>query len=225
MGTNRPLLLALAISVICHITFALLYPIANSERRVTRFDVELVPRQPFAAVKPQPAASAEDTDRLQDASEPPEAAAPFEESSSSQARATVARPVADAPRKPPAVLNLDRPSNWDEIVNAIPLPPAGKFAFNPALGEGVGRRIRERRRVALVGDRRSAVYGVADEDYARTGALGEELKMDGGCVILMEDKGVEEGQRWWASQCTETRQNRFMLPEVDYDALGRVVAD
>ena len=49
--------------------------------------------------------------------------------------------------------------------------------------------------------------------------------MDGGCVRLVEDKGVEEGRRWWASQCTETRQNRFTLPNVDYDALGRAVVD
>ena len=224
MGANRPLLLALAISVIGHIAFALLFPVSDSERRVARFDVVLVPQAPAAVVQPTEALSVEQGDDPPEASEPPEEVAARDEPSLSQSDVIPDETTPDEPRKPTAILNLNRPSDWDEIVNEIRLP-AGKLAFNPSLGEAIQQRIGERRRGTFVANRRAAIYGVTDEDYARTGALGEELKMKGGCVTLMENKGVEEGQRWWASQCTETRQNPFTLPEVEYDALGRAVVD
>jgi len=120
-------------------------------------------------------------------------------------------------------LNLSRPPDWDEIVRSVP-GPQQRLAFNPGLERALDHRQAEMQRQALVRRRAEAIYGVSDADYARTGPLGEQMKRDGGCVTLTEDRDVEEGQRWWASTCVETRQNPFTLPAIEYDALGRAIA-
>ena len=162
-------------------------------------------------------------DPLED-SETPEREVVQDDEASIPAEVTAADRDTEPAQAPATVLNLSRPPDWDAIIEDIPTPGPG-LVFNPSLGEALELRERQRRRQTLVASRQAAVYGVADEDYTRAGALGRELKMKGGCVTLVEDKGVEEGQRWWASQCTETRQNRFTLPDIDYDALGRAVVD
>ena len=42
MGAKKPLLFALAISLLGHVAFVLLYPDFTAKRPVARFDVELV---------------------------------------------------------------------------------------------------------------------------------------------------------------------------------------
>ena len=216
MGAKRPLWLALAISVLGHVVLVLLYPNDQTERRVARFDVELLPPEPTATAEPA-------------ADVPEEPPPPVEESLAAESEPVVIAEPESAPEeaKPTAaatILNLSRPPDWDQIVNDIP-GPSDNLVFNPSLGEALEKRTAERRREALIASRRGAVYGVADDDYAREGVLGREIKRKGGCATLVEDKGVEEGQRWWASQCTETRQNPFTLPGIEYDALGRAVVD
>jgi hypothetical protein len=222
MGAKRPLLLALAISLLGHFAVVLLYSEFTFERPVARFDVELVATDEQLAVAGEELAPApEETDQATEHAEPsekilvPEAEVPA---------AVESAELVEGPGPPRTILNLSRPPEWEEILKDIPAPGPG-LAFNPSLDEALRRRQSERRRLALVSERQAAVYGVADEDYGRTGSLGEELKMNGGCVTLVEDRGIEEGQRWWASQCAETRQNRFTLPEIEYDALGRAVVD
>ena len=229
MGAKRPLLLALAISLTGHIAFVILYPLEMPERRTARFDLELLPsapppEQPTVAEAPSPV-KAEPQEPTLVAETPPELVEPIPSESDpiEAAPEDELEPVA-GPLEQPAVLDLSRPPGWDELVEGIPGPPS-QLAFNPGLALALNERNAERRRAQFVSSRQAAIYGVADEDYARSGPLGEEVKMDGGCARLVEDKGVEEGQRWWASQCTETRQNRFTLPIVEYDALGRAVVD
>ncbi len=221
MGAKRPLWLALTISVLAHIALILIYPNYQPERRVARFDVELVAPAPIALAEPVPEI-------------PEQPPLPVEEplpagTAPAESVEPIPKPEAELDEANPSattatILNLSRPPDWDQIVNDVPVLQ-GKLAFNPALGEVLQRRHAERRREALVASRRGAIYGVADDDYARDGALGREIKGEGGCATLVEDKDVEEGQRWWASQCTETRQNPFTLPAIEYDALGRAVVD
>jgi hypothetical protein len=123
-------------------------------------------------------------------------------------------------------LNLERPDNWDEIVESVPGPaPARSLAFNPALEQRLNDRLADKARKGLLSAREAAIYGVSDDAFARKGGLGEEIKLDGSCYILIEDRGVEEGARWWPSQCTETRKKPLNLDPVEYDALGRIITD
>lgn len=220
MGAKRPLLIALAISLIGHVVFVLLFPQSESEHRVARFDVELVPQQPATAVEPEP--------EVQHPAHPPELLAPPEEESVVQEAPLSPTPDEPESAAPTVRLNLGRPQDWDQIVREIPAPTA-KLAFNPSLGEAVQKRNAERQRELLVASRQMAVYGVADEDFSPAEVFGQQqqtkLKMEGGCVTLVEDRAVEKGQRWWATQCTDTRQNAFTLPVIDYDALGRAIVD
>ena len=224
MGAKRPLLLALAISLMGHIGFVVLYPSNAPERRIARFDLELLPPVPpveepaLPEVTPADEAEPQDPSPLLDTPQELAETTPLEPAAMDELEQVLER------SDQPAVLNLSRPADWDEIVEGMPGPP-DQLAFNPALALALTARQAERRRARFVSSRQAAVYGVADESYARTGPLGEEVKMDGGCVRLVEDKGVEEGQRWWAGQCSETRTNRFTLPSVEYDALGRAVVD
>ncbi len=232
MGAKRPLLLALLISVIGHMAFALLFPVPDTERRVTRFDLELIPEAPRSSPEttawrpPEHPSERPSEAKIEPAAQTPEppVSPPVEQSSSAAVNAELADTTPEDDEKPAAVLNLSRPADWDQIVNEITAPATG-LAFNPALGGAVRERILARRRSEHVASRRAAIYGVADQDYTRTGVLGQELKMKGGCVTLREDKGVEEGLRWWVGQCTETRQNPFTLPPLEYDALGRAVIE
>lgn len=129
----------------------------------------------------------------------------------------------------PMVLNLERPTDWDRWID----PGAGSdqnastpfLPFNAALEAALGTGIAARERRLLVAQRGAALYGVADSAYAREGPRGTELKSDGRCVTLVEDRAVEAGARWWATPCTDTRQTPFTLPPVGYDRLGRVVVD
>jgi hypothetical protein len=222
MGAKRPLLLALAISLLGHFAVVLLYPDFTFERPVARFDVELVaPDEQLAVAGEEPAPALKETDQ---ATEHVESGAKTLVPEAEVPGAVESAELVEEPGPPRTILNLSRPPDWEEIRKGIPAPGPG-LAFNPALDEALRRRQSERRRLALVSGRQAAVYGVADEDYGRTGSLGEELKMNGGCVTLVEDNGVEEGQRWWTGQCAETRQNRFTLPEIEYDALGRAAVD
>jgi hypothetical protein len=127
---------------------------------------------------------------------------------------------------PPAgtVLNLRRPDNWDELIDRIPDPDV-KLEFNVDLKERVAARETDKRRQRLVAGRVASVYGVSDDDYTRIGARGTQMKRDGGCVTLVEDKFVEEGARWWPGQCTETKANPFTLVPIEISAVGQAVAD
>ena len=219
MGAKRPLLIGLAISLLGHIAFVLLFPGSESQRRTARFDVVLVAQQPAPVppavpARPEPEArspASTQTETLD--TEPALAPEPDREDSPEDA---VADEIADSAEVsvPLPALNLSRPPGWDELISEIPVRP-GKLTFNPSLNHAVRQRNTEKQRSALVAARHSATYGVADDDYERTGVLGREIKRKGGCATLVEDKGVEEGQRWWASQCTETRQNPFTLPAIE----------
>jgi hypothetical protein len=121
-------------------------------------------------------------------------------------------------------LNLNPPADWDDIVREVAVPDR-RLPFNPELDNALQARTAEVRRRRLVSSRSAAVYGVSDAAYARARPYGTEVKRDGRCVVLVEDRGVEKGARWWASQCTDTQQNPFTLPTIEYDALGRAIAD
>lgn len=122
------------------------------------------------------------------------------------------------------VLNLERPDDWDEIVNSLPVP-GHVLPFNPGLSEGVALRIAEKKRRGLVNARAAAVYGVADDAFDRDGGLGREKKMDGRCYVLVDDPSVEAGSRWWASQCKDTKTTGLSLDPVEYDGVGRIIAN
>ena len=139
-----------------------------------------------------------------------------------------AEPVPELPREPAEdestrmVLNLERPENWQPIVEETGPPPIS-IPFNPDLEEGVVIRESDKKRKALVDARIAAVYGVSDEAYTRETGVGTEMKIKGRCYVLKED--ALEGTSWWPSQCTDTRQNPFTLPSIEYDPIGRVIAD
>ena len=119
-------------------------------------------------------------------------------------------------------LNLQRPAEWDELVEGI--PGSGlSLPFNPALAERVAVRHYEKRRQRLLANRRSDVYGVTDEQYARRTGTGYEMKQDGTCHVLVEEPSVEEGVRWWSGPCTDTRQRTMDLLPLEVDALGRAI--
>jgi len=122
------------------------------------------------------------------------------------------------------VLNMEQPENWDTLIDRLPDPDV-KLAFNRDLKERVTVRDGEKRRTQLVEDRVAAVYGVPDELYTREGPLGTEIKINGKCYVLMENPAVEAGSRWWGTQCKDTKISPFLLDPIEYDAIGRVVAD
>jgi len=128
------------------------------------------------------------------------------------------------PSEPKIVLNLRYPENWDALVDEASDPDV-TLHFNQDLGQRVAVREAEKRRKGLVDARVAAVYGVADEQYTRTRSLETEIKIDDACYVLAESPGIEDGSRWWRSQCGDTRQNPFTQESVDYDAIGRVVAN
>ena len=128
------------------------------------------------------------------------------------------KPVSGTP------LKLERPSNWDELVAELPAPDV-IVHFNSALQKGIEARDGVKRRHALVAGRLASVYGVPDELYTREGPLGTEIKINGRCYVLSDQPSIEAGTRWWRSTCTDTRQNPFTLAPIEYDAIGRVVAD
>ncbi len=211
MGANRRLGWALLVSLLAHAAFWWRLPEPETVRTVARFDVELTAR-------PTPEATPELI------AEPPPApvsrAAPDVPDLPDHASGESASDGTDVVEP----LDLNLPSDWDEIVRTVDVPD-GRLAFVPEFGRALKARARDGRRSWLTQQRSSAVYGVADPAYSRSGPLGEELKRDGACMRLVEDRDVEEGQRWWASTCTETRQNPFTLPAVEYDALGRALVD
>ena len=218
MGKNRGIAWALLISLIGHCLFWWWAPPLQQERPVLRFDVVLEPAREMS-----PAGETVLQEPPEIPAEPDLAPAPPVDAAGLAdipADEVISIPPAEAPVK----LNLSRPPQWDEIVSDLPAPKR-TLAFNPALGRAVQAREAELRRQGLVRQRLAAVYGVADDAYTRDGALGTELKREGGCVTLVENRDLEEGQRWWASTCTETRQNALTLPTVEYDALGRVAFD
>ena len=226
MGEYRRLGWALLISLIVHGVLYLQLPMPDTGRTLTRFEIELTPSAPGAESDPV----AEEKPREQ----PPESAVPELPAESDEhpvAGADTEQAAADpdpaseeTDERESAPLDLSRPADWDEIVREVTVQDS-RLAFIPDLGRALNAREADARRSRLIQQRSAAIYGVADEAYTRTGPLGEELKRDGGCVRLVEDRDVEEGQRWWASTCTETRENPFTLPVVEYDALGRVVAE
>ena len=102
--------------------------------------------------------------------------------------------------------------------------PDISIPFNPVLEAGVVVREIDKKRKALVEARVAAVYGVSDEAYERITGVGTEIKIDGRCYVLKEDSAMG-GTQWWPSQCTDTRQNSLTLPPIEYDAIGRAIAD
>lgn len=141
--------------------------------------------------------------------------------------AEVAEPAVE-PERPPeiprTVLNLKRPENWDELVESIS-DPGVKLDFNVDLKNRVAIRESDKRRKQLVEGRVAAVYGLRDELYARVSSLGTEVKIDGKCYVLVESLAIEEGTRWWRGKCKETTVDPFLLDPIEYDAIGRVIAD
>lgn len=122
------------------------------------------------------------------------------------------------------VLNLERPADWDDIVESMPGPDTA-LPFNPGLEARVRERQSEKRRQGLVASRGTATYGASDQQYQRTVGIGEEVKVDGSCYVLVENRSVEEGARWWPSQCTDSKRRPIDLDPVKFDAIGRVVVD
>lgn len=224
MGVNRRLILAVAVSVLLHGVLAWwLDSPSEPTPSPVRLEVVLtpVPAAPDASARvPEPA------------DEPPDLDPPLPATK----EAPVARtdpdrqPAGSPPGLPraPTRLNLQRPSGWDDLVAGAMVPPGSgnppRLAFNPALEAALGAYAAARERRALLADRGAAVYGVADESFSREGAWGTQAKRDGRCVTLVDDP-VEGGTRWWAGRCTETRRNPFSLEPLEYDGLGRVVAD
>lgn len=133
-------------------------------------------------------------------------------------------PVESATPPVRAVLNLQRPDNWEDLIDRIPDPDV-RLHFNEELEQGVAAAEEERRRRQLVGDRVGAVYGVPDEAYSRIGPRGSEIKINGACYVMIDSPAIEEGARWWRGPCTDTKMSSFLLDPIEYDALGRVVAD
>jgi hypothetical protein len=125
---------------------------------------------------------------------------------------------------PRTTLNLSHPENWDTLIDTLPDPDVTLY-FNEDLKERVAIREQDKRRKALVDARVAAVYGVSDEEYTREGPRGKEIKIDGRCYILVDSPGIESGTRWWRSPCGDTHLNPFLLEPIEYDAIGRVVAD
>lgn len=125
---------------------------------------------------------------------------------------------------PRTTLNLSHPENWDTLIDTLP-DPAVTLHFNTDLKERVATREQDKRRKALVDQRVAAVYGVSDEEYTREGPRGKEIKIDGRCYILVDNPGIESGTRWWGTRCQDTQLNPFMLDPIEYDAIGRVIAD
>lgn len=231
MRGNRRLLwaVAVAVSVLLHGLLLGLYvePLERAGRPLV-LEIALTPRPtpepaPEPIEDPPPELDTPDTviepepDERETAIEPEVAVRPE----------PVAEPAAQAAPVPPAprmVLNLERPSNWDELVESLPGPDIG-LHFNPSLERSLRSRQAEQQRSALVAQRAASVYGVADEAYSRQGGLGTELKQNGRCVTLVETPAVEEGSRWWVGRCRDTKINPFLLPAIEYDALGRAIGD
>ncbi len=69
------------------------------------------------------------------------------------------------------------------------------------------------------------MYGVSDQQYARHTGIGEEVKLNGACYRLVENRSVEGGVRWWSGRCTDSRQAPLDLDPVVFDGAGRLIPD
>lgn len=140
-----------------------------------------------------------------------------------RARPELADESAAEPERATTILNLRRPESWSDWTGEDDLATPD-LPFNTELAGALERARQSAARRAMLLARRASVYGVADDLYRRNGPRGVEMKRDGACMRL-EESDVEEGQRWWASACAETKQNPFELERVEYDALGRLMPD
>jgi hypothetical protein len=222
-GTRRRLVLAILISVLVHGVLLSLLP-KPSEGPTPQPVLDVVLSPPRQGPEPEePEAQTTELRAPEEtaASEPiPEPARELEMPERVEPEPAPVR-EREVPR---TVLNLERPTNWDDLIERTPEPDV-KSTFNPDLKNRLVRRERQKRHQQLVQARVDAAYGVPDELYARAGPLGTEIKTDGRCYVLAANPAVEDGDRWWARRCTDTRTNPFRLAPIDADAIGRAVVD
>jgi hypothetical protein len=234
MRRDRRLIWFLFVSVILHGAMLLLlvdpgHRSKAPERSMVEFVLELLPEetkppepeiQAPADIVPVEVPPVEVTETVDQPTDVAEETAISEAVPMPEAESEIPAP-SEVPR---TVLNLERPSNWETLVDQAP-DPAVRLRFNPGLESAVAERRGEQRRSGLLASRSAATYGVADEQYTVDRGLGETVKIGGSCYTLVRDPDVEGGQRWWSSQCVESRSDRWDLDPVEYDALGRALAD
>ena len=221
MFRDRRLIWTLIISALIHsVLIPFIYDSPEPPTRSAPFEFVLEPAPTRLPDEDEGLAGLEPAEAPQppDVAEP--SAAPDEQPVSEEPAERIATDTA----RPP--LNLERPANWQELVDQAPDPDV-RLHFNRGLAVAVeGREIEQRRR-GLLGVRRAAVYGVADEHYGPDASDGhrEMVKIGGSCYVLVNDPDVESGQRWWPSQCVETKAAPSDLDVLAFDPLGRVLAD
>jgi hypothetical protein len=225
MRRNRRIVVAVCGSILVHVVICWRIALPPPSRpAAVRLAVTLVPaaaRDPL----PQPEAVPVEERTQQPPARPPETVA--------VATGGGEQPSPEVPSEVmpegQVALNLERPENWDALVGGSEQPPPepGGVAlrFNPRLEELLEARLQAKERALLVAEREAARYGVADEDYTRSGVLGSEIKRDGRCFTLVEAAGVEPGARWWAGTCPSARQRPLFQSPPGYDGLGRAVVD
>jgi hypothetical protein len=124
------------------------------------------------------------------------------------------------------VLNLDLPDRWESVVDSDLDPAAlSDLPFNRALGLQAETQRRSQARKDLLAARQREVHGATDEEYGRKlDAAGETIKVDGRCFSLRESEFGGASQ-WWMTGCGEPLRNPLTLNQLEFDAVGRVVAD
>ncbi|MEM8767769.1 MAG: hypothetical protein AAGE43_10020 [Pseudomonadota bacterium] len=242
-GSRRKLYVAVGSSVFVHVAFLFWVPDWPSapapvvlELELARAPAMVTGPEPAAALAPEVGAEDEAIEAEQEPGPQPEDAAPDNPAQSAAtgdetelpaSSETLEAAAASGSETPATILNLERPASFSDWIGdgAAEADAASvQLAFNPKMAEALRAERADAKRRALLHARRAAVYGVADDAYRREGPLGTALKRDGRCLRL-EESDLEEGQRWWAGTCTESRQNAFTLDAVEYDARGRMVTD
>lgn len=224
-STRRRLFVAILISVLVHGVLLLLFP-KSRESPTPQPVLDVVLSSPQQGPEPEET----EVRVMEPATEPlePEETAVSEPIPELAREPELPERVEPAPVRerevPRTVLNLERPTNWDELIERMPDPDV-KLTFKPDLKNRLAVREGEKRRQRLVKARADAIYGVPDELYARAGPLGTEIKTDGRCYVLAANPAVEDGDRWWSHRCTDTRTNPLRLAPIDSDPIGRAVVD
>ena len=222
MGSRR-IWVALGIAVAAHGVVLWLWPAAD---RAVRLPLELTieleaplppapPLEPPLPETPAPESPAPETpdDPLDAVAEVPEPVPVME----------IADAEVDALPPPPA-LNLTRPDVWPEAPPSEDVD-AMVYAFRPELYQGLLERREEQARATVLDERRIAVAGLTPEEYNAQGIRPTVVKTEKGCFeqrMDLDGRVIGE-QRWWRVSCNEILENPFLLPALEYDALGRAV--
>lgn len=234
-GRRRPgpARVALAVSVFVHLMIAswwLQLPettVVTEEASV----LELTLQSPKPAEIPDPQQTVEDTEAAQEPTENHDTIAeaePGEVVESEQAPSELAETEVTAPEpqfEPPA-LNLDLPSDWSKYLDTEQSLTIRELPFNPTLGELKAKAEEGKARRQLLAMRERAIYGLSDEEFGiREGFGNRMIKVDGRCYILREATELGGGDQWSMTGCPDPRQHPMTLPLLEFDAVGRVMAD